>query len=94
MYIHWNSYAQSPWKRSTLKTLIMIECTISSNELKYLRKVFHERNGYHHWFITKAMNEVKRLNIPREHFQGINESENRVTSKRTLIYHMLVKKVV
>ena len=31
------------------------------------------------------MNEVKRLNIPREHFQGINENENRVTSNRTLI---------
>ena len=31
------------------------------------------------------MNEVKRLNIPREHFQGINENENRITSKRTLI---------
>ena len=29
------------------------------------------------------MNEVKRLNIRREHFQGINE--NRVPSKRTLI---------
>ena len=31
------------------------------------------------------MNEVKRSNIPREHFQGINEYENGVTSKRTLI---------
>ena len=31
------------------------------------------------------MNEVKRSNIPREHFQGINENENGVTSKRKLI---------
>ena len=31
------------------------------------------------------MNEVKRLNIPREHFQGINENKNGVTSKQTLI---------
>ena len=31
------------------------------------------------------MNEVKRLNIPRKHFQGIKENENWVTSKRTLI---------
>ena len=65
--------------------------TINSNdnylklELKYLRKVFHERNGYPHWFITKVMNEVKRLNIPREHFQGINENENGVTNTRTPI---------
>ena len=91
IYIHWNSYAPSSWKRSTLKTLIMRAYTISSNdnylklELKYLQKVFHERNGYPHWFITKVMNEVKRLNIPREHSQGTNENENGVTSKRTLI---------
>ena len=31
------------------------------------------------------MNEVKRSNIPREHFQGINGNENGFTSKRTLI---------
>ena len=31
------------------------------------------------------MNEVKRLNIPRENFQEINENEKAVTSKRTLI---------
>ena len=91
IYIHWNSYALSSWKRSTLKTLIMRAYTISSDdsyfklELKHLRKVFHKRNGYPQWFITKVMNEVKRSNIPREHFQGINENENGVTSKRTLI---------
>ena len=91
IYIHWNSYAPSSWKRNTLKTLIMRTYTISSNdsylklELKYLRKVFHERNGYPHWFMTKVMNEVKRSNIPSEHFQGIDENENGVTSKRTLI---------
>ena len=31
------------------------------------------------------MNEVKRLGIPREPFQGINENENGVTNKRILI---------
>ena len=54
------------------------------SELKYVRKVFHERNGYLHWFII-VTNDVKRLNIPRENFQGINENENEVTSNRTLI---------
>ena len=64
---------------------------ISSNdsyfelELEYLRKVFHEWNAYPHWFKTKVMNELKRLDIPREHFQGANKNENGVTSKRTLI---------
>ena len=54
-------------------------------ELKQLQKVFHEQNGYPHWFIIKVINEVKRSNIPREHFQGIDENEHEVTSKRTLI---------
>ena len=65
--------------------------TISTNdsylklELKYLRNVFHVQNEYPHWCITKVMNEVKTLNIPREHIQGINDNENGVTSKGTLI---------
>ena len=54
-------------------------------ELKYLQKVFQEQNGYPHWFITKVINEVKRLNMPREHFQGTDENENGVISKRTLV---------
>ena len=65
--------------------------TTSSNdsyfklELKHLQKVFHEQNGYPHWFITKVMNEVESSNILREQFEGINVNENGVTSKRTLI---------
>ena len=55
------------------------------SKLKYLQKVFHERNGYPPWFIMKVMNEVKRLNIPKEHFERINENENEVTYKQTLI---------
>ena len=31
------------------------------------------------------MNEVKRINIPREHFQGVNKNENGVISRQTLI---------
>ena len=73
--------------------------TISSNdnylklELKYLQKVFHEQNGYPHWFITKVINEVKRLNIPRENFQGTNENENTLAVNEHSSYHMLMKKV-
>ena len=47
-------------------------------ELNYLRKVFHEQNRYPHWFITKVVNEVKRLNIPREHFHETKTDENGV----------------
>ena len=36
------------------------------------------------------MNEMKRLNIPREHFQEINGNENVVTCKRTLILSWLL----
>ena len=76
---------------STLKTLINRAYMISSNdsylklELKYLRKVLHEQNGYPHWFITKVLNKVKRINIPRKHFQIENKNENGVTSKQTPI---------
>ena len=28
------------------------------------------------------MNKMKRLNIPREHFQGINKNKKEITSKR------------
>ena len=54
IYIHWDSYAPSSWKRSKLKTLIMTAYKISSKdsylklEIKYLRKVFHEQNEYPH----------------------------------------------
>ena len=69
----------------------MREYTISSDdsyfrlELKYLWRVFHEKNGYPHWFITKVMNEVNRLNILKENSQEINENENGGTSWQTLI---------
>ena len=46
-------------------------------EIIYPRRVFHERNGYPHWFITKVMNEVKKLDIPKENFQEINENERK-----------------
>ena len=62
IYIHWNSYAPSSWKHSTLNMLITTAYTISSNdtyfksELTYIRKGFHQQNEYLHWFITKLMN--------------------------------------
>ena len=31
------------------------------------------------------MNEVKRINIPMEHVQGINENENGVNSKKMIV---------
>ena len=39
------------------------------------------------------MNEVKRLNIPREHIQEVNKNENGVKLNEHSFYHMLVKKV-
>ena len=41
---------------------------------------------YLDWFMAKVMNEVKRINISTKHFNGINENENWVTNKRTLIF--------
>ena len=64
--------------------------TVSSNvryfelELKHIKKIFHELNGCRHWIITNILNEVKRLNIPREHFQGIKENQNELPVNENL----------
>ena len=98
MDINWNSYAPSSRKRSTQKMLIMRTYTISSNdsylklELQHLQKVFHEQNAYPHWFITKVMNEVKRSNIPKEHFQGITKIKMELPVNEHSFYLILVKK--
>ena len=64
LYIHWQSFAPLQWKHCTLKTLVYRSYIICSNEkhlhseLKYLRKVFHQNNGYPHWFINRVFDKV------------------------------------
>ena len=65
LYIHWQSFAPLQWKHSTLKTLVYRSYIFCSNEkhlhseLKYLRKIFHQNNGYPHWFIDRIFDKVQ-----------------------------------
>ena len=51
-YLNWNSFAPHSWKRGTLKTLTQRAYMICSTtelldtELKYLEKVFLEKNNF------------------------------------------------
>ena len=52
VYLNWNSFASHSWKRETLKALTQRAYMICSTtelldtELKYLEKVFVEKNNY------------------------------------------------
>ena len=65
LYIPWQSIAPLQWKHSTLKTLVYRSYIICSHEkllhskLKYFRKVFHQNNGYPHWFINRVFDKVQ-----------------------------------
>ena len=62
---HWQSFTSLQWKHSTLKSLVYRSYIVCSNEkhlhseLKYLRKVFHQNNGYPHWFINRVFDKVQ-----------------------------------
>ena len=64
LYIHWKLFAPLQWNHSTLKTLVYRGYTVCSNEkhlhseLTYLRKAFHQSNGYPHWFINTVFDKI------------------------------------
>jgi hypothetical protein len=65
VYIHWNSYAPKEWKIGTLYGIIRRAYEICSTqeerskELKFLKTVFTETNGYPHYLVTSAFEKVK-----------------------------------
>ena len=65
MYLNWNSFSSHSWKRGTLKTLAQRAYVMCSNrklldtELKYLEKVFMEKNNYPKWVIRQIFTQVK-----------------------------------
>ena len=66
--INWNLLAPHGWKRGTLKTLTQRAYIICSTaelldtELKYLEKVFVEKNNYLKWVIRQIFTQVKFIN--------------------------------
>ena len=57
IYLHWQSFSPATWKRGTLQTLVSRAFRVCSNEkhleneIKHLKKVFRDINGYQNWVI-------------------------------------------
>ncbi len=66
IYMHWNSYAPKAWKIGTLKSLVRRAHIICSNaefrnkEIKFLKSVFREMNGFPSRIVNTAIESVKR----------------------------------
>ena len=60
LYLQWDWFTPISWKRGTLKSLISRAYMFCSNEallkkeLKHLKHVFHEINGYPWWVIDQV----------------------------------------
>ena len=73
VYIHWNAFAPTVWKKGTLNTLVLRAYELCSTkalrdkEIAHLKHVFHDLNGYPHNVITTAIRKVEeKLNQPTE----------------------------
>ena len=57
IYLNWQSFSPTAWKRGTLYTLVSRAFKVCSNdqhlqnEIKHLKKVFRDINGYPNWII-------------------------------------------
>ena len=64
IYLKWNAFAPFTWKRGTLKTLVERAFVICSTdqllerELKYLEKVFHEKNNYPKYVVKQILDKA------------------------------------
>ena len=72
IYLHWQSFSPTTWKRGTLQALVSRAFKVRSNdqhlqiEIKYLKKVFRDINGYPNWIIEETIEKVKNQNeMPR-----------------------------
>ena len=79
IYIHWNSHAPKQWKIGTLRGMIRRVYDICSNEenmtkeLKHIKEVFTEINGYPRNLVESTMEKVKdERNTTRRPTSSIN----------------------
>ena len=67
-YLHWQSFSPTTWKRGTLQTLVSRAFKVWSNdqhlqnEIKHLKKVFRDINGYPNWIIEQTIKKEKSQN--------------------------------
>ena len=82
-YLHWQSFSPTTWKRGTLQTLVSRAFKVCSNdqhlqnEIKHLKKVFRDINGYPNWVIEQTIEKVKNQNeMVQSTLETINTEEN------------------
>ncbi len=91
VYLHWDSFAPTTWKKGTLKGLVSRAFTISSKdyllkmELDHLIKVFVGINGYPKWFVYKVMDQERRKTQEPQVIEQPNETNEGATTKRLQI---------
>ena len=68
IYLHWQSFSPTTWKRGTLQALVSRAFKMFSNdqhlqnEIKHLKKVFRDINGYPNWIIEQTIEKVNNRN--------------------------------
>ena len=68
IYLHWQLFSPTTWKQRTLQTLVSRAFKVCSNdqhlqnEIKHLKKVFRDINGYPNWIIEQTIEKVKNQN--------------------------------
>ena len=68
IYLHWQPFFPTTWKRGTLQTLVSRAFKVCSNdqhlqkEIKHLKKVFRDINRYPNWIIEQTNEKVKNQN--------------------------------
>ena len=93
--LNWNVFAPATWKRWILKTLVERAYVICSTdqllerELKYLEKVFHEKNNYPEYVVKqildKAFEEHNHKNAIYTTLDEQNEVEHTTEKKHMLV---------
>ena len=89
VYLHWNSFAPTTWKKGTLRTLILRAHNICSTkalydkEITHLKHVFHDLNGYPINVITTAIQDTEeKLKQP----QATTTEETSESNDRQKLY--------
>ena len=92
--LNWTAFAPAVWKRETLKTLVEEAYVIWSTdqllerELKYLEKVFYEKNNYPTYIVKqildKAFEERSRKKATNIILDEQNETEHTTKKKHML----------
>ena len=81
IYLHWQSFSPTTWKRGTLQTLVSRAFKVWSNdqhlqnEIKHLKKVFRDINDYPNSIIKQTIEKVKNQNEMAQPTQVTNSGE-------------------